>query len=166
FILGNHNHNTMLHKIALELTECDPWFTPYYCDEWTALDVLRRLHLTEMVALGHKFRARCAAYCAEHGLRVDLGGRRGDYDLIVTCSDIIVPENVLGRCLVGVQEGMIDPFGPMYRLRQRLPWLPRWAAGTACTGLSRLYDRYCVASDGYREEFAARGAPRHRLVVT
>jgi len=65
-----------------------------------------------------------------------------------------------------VQEGMIDPFGPMYRLRQRLPWLPRWAAGTACTGLSRLYDRYCVASDGYREEFAARGAPRHRLVVT
>jgi hypothetical protein len=166
FILGNNNHNTMLHKVARELSECDAWFTPYYCDEWTTLDVLRRLHLIEMVPLGHGCRARCLAYCALNDLRVDLGGKRHAYDLVVTCSDLIVPENVVNRRLVAIQEGMIDPLRIMYRLRQRLPWLPRWAAGTAGTGLSCLYDRYCVASDGYVEEFAARGAPRHRLVAT
>ncbi|MCB9563940.1 MAG: hypothetical protein H6708_26385, partial [Kofleriaceae bacterium] len=36
FILGNHNHNTMLHQVARQLTDCDVWFTPYYCDDWTA----------------------------------------------------------------------------------------------------------------------------------
>ena len=96
FILGNHNHNTMLHQVARQLTDCDVWFTPYYCDDWTAIDVLRRLHLLEFVALGHEFRRRCLRYCADHGLRVDLGGKRGGYDLVVTCSDLVVPENVRG----------------------------------------------------------------------
>lgn len=166
FILGNHNHNTMLHQIAQELPDCDNWFTPYYCDDWTAVDVLRRVGILEFVALGHEFRRRCLAYCAEHGLRVDLGGKADDYDLVVTCSDLIVPENVRNKRLIGIQEGMIDPQLFWYKVRQRLTFLPRWAAGTACTGLSGYYDRYCLASEGYRDEFIARGAPGHRLVVT
>src|SRR5688572_939139 len=86
FILGNHNHNTMLHAIARELPECDRWFTPYYCDDWSALDVLRRLNLLEFIALGNEFRRRCLRYCADHDLPVDLGGVRTQYDLVVTCS--------------------------------------------------------------------------------
>jgi hypothetical protein len=166
FILGNHNHNTMLHAIAKELPDCDTWFTPYYCDDWTVLDVLRRLRVLEFVALGHEFRQECLAYCNEHGLRVDIGGKRNQYDLVLTCSDLVVPENVLNTRLIGVQEGMIDPQLFWYKVRQRIPWLPRWAAGTACTGLSYVYDRYCLASEGYRDEFVARGAPGHRLAVT
>jgi hypothetical protein len=166
FILGNNNHNTMLHQIAQAMPDCDPWFTPYYCDDWTALDALRRLNILEFVALGNEFRRECLAYCERHGLRVDLGGRRGPYDLVLTCSDLVVPENVRQSRLVGVQEGMIDPQLFWYRVRQRLTFLPRWAAGTACTGLSGVYDRYCVASEGYRDDFIARGAPAHRLVVT
>src|SRR5262249_40554951 len=49
---------------------------------------------------------------------------------------------------------------------QKLSFLPRWCAGTASTGLSGLYTRYCVASPGYLDEFVGRGAPRDRLVVT
>src|SRR5262249_51159747 len=41
--------------------------------------------------------------------------------------------------------------------------LPRWAAGTACTGLSHAYVKYCVASDGYRRDFITRGAHAERL---
>ena len=166
FILGNHNHNTMLHKVARAFPEAEHWFTPYYCDRWSALDVLRRLNLLEFIPLGNEFRRRCLAYCRENGLRVDLNGERNNYDLVVTCSDLIVPKNVWNKRLIGVQEGVIDPKLFLYRVRQKLPFLPRWSAGTASTGLSGLYDRYCVASPGYVEEFVSRGAPRDRLIVT
>jgi hypothetical protein len=166
FILGNHNTSTMLHKIAEQLPECERWFTPYYSNAFGFVDILRRLRLLEFAIVGCEYRRRVLRYCAEHDLPVDLGGRRNHYDLIVTCSDVVVPANVAGTPLIGVQEGMIDPPLFWYRMLGRLPFLPRWAAGTACTGLSGRYVRYCVASDGYRDDFIARGAPADRLVVT
>jgi hypothetical protein len=168
FICGNHNHTTMMHAIAQQLPDCDRWFTPYYSDDGGALDILRRLHLLEFVALGHDFRQKCLRYLEAYGLALDLGGQRGGYDLVVTCSDLIIPSNVAGRPLVGVQEGMIDPALFLAKVMRAMPWLklPRWAAGTVCTGLSGLYDRYCVASEGYRQDFIDRGAPAARLRVT
>jgi hypothetical protein len=47
-----------------------------------------------------------------------------------------------------------------------LPFLPRWLAGTSLTGLSDRYDRFCVASQGYRDRFVARGARPDKIVVT
>jgi hypothetical protein len=168
FICGNRNHTTTMHAIARELPDCDRTFTPYYCDDRSLLDYLRRAHLLEFVALGHKFRRQCLAYLRANDLALDLGGKRGGYDLVVTCSDLIVPSNIAGIPLVGVQEGMIDPQLFWWRVRERLPWLPlpRWAAGTACTGLSHAYDAYCVASEGYRKDFIERGASADKLVVT
>ncbi|HEY4240288.1 MAG TPA: hypothetical protein VGM88_10745 [Kofleriaceae bacterium] len=168
FICGNHNHTTMMHAIARAFPECDAYFTPYYCDPDTALDYLRRAGILEFVALGHQFRQKCIAYLHANGLAVDLGGARGTYDLAVTCSDLIVPTNLAGTPLVGVQEGMIDPQLFWWGVMQAFPWLklPRWAAGTACTGLSNAYERYCVASDGYRDDFVTRGADPAKLVVT
>ena len=168
FICGNRNHTTTMHAIAKEMIDCDCWFTPYYCDEGSLLDYLRRAHLLEFVALGHDFRRKCLAYLKDHALPIDLGGARGGYDLVVTCSDLIVPGNIAGTPLVGVQEGMIDPKLFWWRVMERLPWLalPRWAAGTACTGLSHAYEAYCVASEGYRKDFIERGANPAKLVVT
>lgn len=65
-----------------------------------------------------------------------------------------------------VQEGILDPEGWEFRLWQRFPFLPRWIAGTATTGLSGAYDRLCVASEGYRDHLVARGAPGERIAVT
>ncbi len=168
FICGNHNHTTMMHAIAQQLPDCDRWFTPYYSDDGGALDILRRLGLLEFVALGHDFRGKCLRHLETHGLALDLGGTRGRYDLVVTCSDLIVPSNIVGQPLVGVQEGMIDPALFLAKVMRAMPWLrlPRWAAGTVCTGLSGVYDRYCVASEGYRQDFIDRGAPASRLRVT
>jgi hypothetical protein len=79
----------------------------------------------------------------------------------------VLPENVDGAPLVVVQEGILDPPGVALGLVRRFPArLPRWLAGTAATGLSRKYARFCVASDGYRDLFIARGALPARLVVT
>lgn len=167
FICGNHNHTTMMHAIARELPDCDRYFTPYYCDDDSVLDWLRRFGLLEFVALGHDFRTKCLVYLAQHGLPIDLGGQRGRYDLVVTCSDLIIPSNITAP-VVGVQEGMIDPQLFWWKVMQKLPWLelPRWAAGTACTGLSHAYVRYCVASEGYRDDFIERGCDPAKITVT
>jgi hypothetical protein len=44
--------------------------------------------------------------------------------------------------------------------------LPLWVAGTAGTGLSGLYDTFCVASPGYRDLFVKKGADPQRIAVT
>jgi len=44
--------------------------------------------------------------------------------------------------------------------------LPRWLASTAASGLSDKYDRFCVASYGYKDLFIRRGVRPHKIVVT
>jgi hypothetical protein len=78
----------------------------------------------------------------------------------------VVPKNVRGTKLLCVQEGILDPEDWQAWICRRLTFLPRWAAGTVMTGESFLYDRYCVASEGYREQFIARGADPEKIVVT
>jgi hypothetical protein len=165
FICGSLNQTTQMHQIAAALPEADAAFAPYYGDRHVTW--LRQAGLLENTIGGDKLRGRALRYLEHHGLKVDLDGRRGGYDLVLTCSDLVVPRNVRGRPLVLVQEGVTDPDGWLACLLRCFPGvLPRWAAGTALTGLSGLYDRFCVASAGYRDHFVKRGAPPERVVVT
>ena len=164
-ICGSINQTTQMHQIAKELAACSVSFSPYYGD--SLLAGLRALGLVEPTIGGNKMRQRCLAYLEAQGLDVDLDGRRGGYDLVITCTDLVVPKNVRRLPLMVVQEGILDPENYLAPLVKRFPHaLPRWLAGTAATGLSGLYDRFCVASDGYREHFIANGAPADRVVVT
>src|SRR5882724_2757390 len=164
-ICGSINQTTQMHQIAKELVACSVSFSPYYGD--SLLAGLRALGLVEPTIGGNKMRQRCLAYLDAQGLDVDLDGRRGGYDLVITCTDLVVPKNVRGLPLVVVQEGILDPDNYLAPLVRRFPnALPRWLAGTAATGLSGLYDRFCVASEGYRAQFIANGAPADRVVVT
>jgi hypothetical protein len=164
FLCGSMNQTTQLHAVARHLPGCEHWFSPYYVDG--ALEVARRMGLLEFTPPGFKLRDRCFAYLEAEGLAIDDGGSRHDYDLVVLCSDLFVPQNVRSRPTVLVQEGILDPIGLRFKLCQKVPALPRWIAGTATTGLSGLFDAFCVASDGYRELFERHGVPADRLVVT
>jgi hypothetical protein len=164
FICGSLNQTTQMHAVARELPECEARFTPFYGDAW--LDVMRALGLIEMSIAGKKRSGWCLQYLRDHGLPVDLKGREGRYDLVVTCTDLVVPTNVRQSPLVVVQEGILDPPGWMDRVCRGVPLLPRWLAGTTLTGLSNLYDRFCVASQGYRDYFTRLGADPRKLVVT
>jgi hypothetical protein len=73
---------------------------------------------------------------------------------------------VRDKPLVLVQEGMTDPERFWCWARKLLLFVPRWTAGTAWTGASRLYDRFCVASEGYRDLFVRKGADASKIVVT
>jgi hypothetical protein len=165
FVCGSLNQTTQLHRVATGLPEVEAWFSPYYGDY--GIDLLRRAGLIEGTIGGNKLRERCLRYLLEHRLSIDDGGRRAGYDLVVTCSDVVVPKNIRTAPLVAVQEGILDPDGFGWELVRHFPRaMPRWLAGTAATGLSGLYERFCVASEGYRDLFAERGAPLERLVVT
>lgn len=171
FICGSINQTTQMHQIARELDDCDVFFSPYYGD--AGVRRLRELGLAECSIAGNRLRGRCLEYLLANGLSVDLDGARGGYDLIFTCSDVVVPSNVsapssvIAPPLVLVQEGITDPENALFSLVRRFPQrLPRWIAGTAATGLSNMYDRFCVASEGYRDHFVARGALPERVVVT
>ena len=168
FICGSMNQTSQLYQVARELARDgrhDLAFTPFYGDR--IVDAMRRLGLIEFTIGGNKRRGACLAYLREQGLRVDMHGREGRYDLVVTCTDLVVPKNVRSSRVLVVQEGILDPEGPLFRLVARFPrTLPLWFAGTAATGMSGRYDRFCVASDGYKELFVRHGAEPERVIVT
>jgi hypothetical protein len=163
-ICGSLNQTSQMRQIAEQLPGLDIRFTPYYGDG--LIDLLRRAGLAESTVLGEKLRSRCLSYLTGHGLLVDDGGREGGYDLVVTCSDLVIQRNIRDRKIVLVQEGMTDPENFAYRLVRAFPLLPRWLASTATTGMSNRFNRFCVASEGYRELFVRKGVDPGRIVVT
>lgn len=164
FICGSMNQTTQMHQISRRLTDYEQAFTPYYCD---GLDELfRRLGLMEFTIIGHKLASLCWRYLEEHDLAIDYQGRKGPYDLVLTCSDVYLQKNIRKSPVVLVQEGITDPETFAFRLVMRLRFLPLWLAGTAATGLSDAYRRFCVASEGYREFFIRKGIRPEKIVVT
>jgi hypothetical protein len=154
-----------MHQIAAELPEHDHFFTPYYGN--TDFELLKKLGFLESTIGGNKLVGRCLRYLHEHRLTIDYGGYANpDVDLVVHCSDLVYPDNIRGKKVVLVQEGMTDPESVLYPVIRRVPRFPRWLAGTSATGLSHGYDRFCVASEGFRDLFALRGVAPESLRVT
>jgi hypothetical protein len=153
----------MMHKIAQQLPECNCSFTPYYADGY--IGWLGRKGALDFTILGGRHRRNTDAYLVDHGLQVDLEGKKGNYDLVITCTDAVIPSNVRGKRLVLVQEGMTEPEGALFYLVRYLG-LPRYLANTAATGLSDAYDLFCVASPGYRDLFIRKGVRPEKIAVT
>ncbi len=166
FICGSLNQTTQMHAIARELPEVEAWFTPYYVDG--VMETVRKLGGLNMSIAGNPWASKCFAYLEEHGLPIDYQGKRHarEYQLVFHCQDAVFPRNIRDKKVVLVQEGMTDPEGLAYRLVKRFEFLPRWLASTAPTGLSDMYVRFCVASEGYRDLFIRKGCRPEKLVVT
>ena len=164
FICGSINQTRQLHQISMHLPDVDASFTPYYCDG--VLEIIRKSGILDSTILGDKLKDRCLAYLRTYDLDIDDRGTHGPYDLVVTCSDLIYPRNIRNTPCVLVQEGMTDPENLIYHIVRRLRFLPLWLASTSTTGLSGLYNRYCVASEGYRDLFIRKGADPAKIVVT
>ena len=163
FICGSLNQTTMMHKIARHLPEFEHHYTPYYSDGF--IDVLARNGLLDFSILGGEFRRQTEQYLNENFLSIDYRGVAHNYDLGLTCCDLLVPKNISTNRLILVQEGMTDPENLAYYLVKWLK-LPRYLASTSTTGLSDAYNVFCVASEGYREHFERKGVKPEKLVVT
>ena len=164
FIGGSVNQTKQVHAVARELREWKASFSPFFADR--TIDAMRRLGVAETTILGEKLRKRCVEYLRDHHLDVDMHGARDHYDLVVSCTDLVLPRIARRGPLVVIQEGILDPPGFMSRLCQKFPRLPRWLAGTTLTGTSGEYDRFCVASEGYKRHFVGMGVDPSRIRVT
>lgn len=164
FICGSMNQTTQMHQISECLGDYDRYFSPFFSDG--LLGVASGMGLLEFTILGKKRSGRALQYLLDHDLQLDTRGTGRDYDLVVTCTDLIVPKEIRRKKIVLVQEGMTEPETVLYHLARNFRWVPRWVAGTATTGLSDLYEKFCVASEGYRDLFIRKGVNPDKIVVT
>lgn len=142
----------------------DCYFSPYYADGIE--DFAARLGWLDFTVLGGRHMQDTIRYLQENNLHVDPRGEGNDYDLVVTCSDLIVPKNIRSKRLMLVQEGITEPEGLTHHLVKALKFLPRYLANTSMSGLSDAYDIFCVASTGYRDLFIRKGVRPEKIAVT
>jgi len=156
----------MMHKIAIQLERIEnieAYFTPYYADGF--VDLLARSRLLQATILGGRHRRDTLQYLKEHHLLLDIRGKHEHYALVVTCSDLIIQNNIRGKHLVLVQEGITEPEGLAFQLVKYLRF-PRYLANTSATGLSDAYSVFCVASEGYKKLFIKKGVKPEKIAVT
>jgi hypothetical protein len=159
------NQTTQMHKISKELSEHTAYFTPYYSKGYWYIQLPRKLGLMDFSILGGQAKQNTLNYLVKNNLNIDVEGKRNDYDLVFTCSDVLIPENIRDKKIILVQEGMTDPENLGFHLVKKFN-LPRWIGGTATTGISNAYDVFCVASEGYKDLFISKGAEPSKIVVT
>jgi hypothetical protein len=164
FICGSINQTKMMHKISMHHSDHNCYFTPFYGDGFKRI-LSNNLNLLNFTILGGQFRKRTLEYLEQNKLKIDFEGKCRKYDLVYTCSDLIIPKNILDSKVILVQEGMTDPENFVYHLVRKLN-LPRYFASTSTTGLSDAYDKFCVASEGYRKLFIKKGVNPDKIEVT
>jgi hypothetical protein len=164
FIGGSLNQTRMVHAVSKHLQDrYDCYFTSFYSDG--LMQGLSERGWLDFTALGGKHLKQSDAYLRQHQLRLDIGGKRNDYDLVVTASDLVIQKNIRDKPIILIQEGITDPITWRFHLVRNLG-LPRYLAGTAANGLSGAYRYFCVASEGYKKFFVRNGADPNKILVT
>ena len=163
FICGSANQTTQMMSIADEMKGVECYFTPYYADG--LLRHAAESGLLDFTILGGEFQKKSLSLLYQSQRLIDWRGESRIYDLVVTCSDLIIPHNIRSTAIVLVQEGMTDPENMVYHLVKKLH-LPRYIASTSMTGLSDAYVAFCVASDEYKSLFVKKGVKQEKIVVT
>ena len=165
YICGSLNQTTQMHKISKELPEYGAYFTPYYPDGYGYIKFVTNVGLLDFSILGGQAKKRTIEYLKDNNLNLDLNGEMNDYSLVFTCSDLLIQKNIRNKKIILVQEGMTDPEKLGFYLVKYLNF-PRWMASTSVTGLSNYYDKFCVASEGYRKLFIQKGVDPGKIEIT
>ena len=165
YICGSLNQTTQMHQISRELKEFDAYFSPYYSQGYWYIELLRRAGLMDFSILGGQAKQDTLTYLRNNNLKIDIEGKLNDYELVFTCSDMLIPKNIRNKKIILIQEGMTDPEHLGYHLAKKYNF-PRWMGGTATTGISNAFDIFCVASEGYKKLFINKGIYPEKIVVT
>jgi galactitol-specific phosphotransferase system IIB component len=163
FICGSMNQTTMMHKISGHLEAHDCYFTPYYCNGF--LKLITKMGALDFTVMGRKRAEQARNYLIENDLKIDYAGETNHYDLVVTGSDLIIQKNIKNKKIILVQEGITDREKWQYNVVKNLN-LPRYLAGTSTAGLSDAYEKFCVASEGYKKLFISKGVNPEKIEVT
>ena len=91
-ICGTLNQTKAMIAIGNELADHNCYYTPFYCDGHL-LRASRRGQL-DFTVLAGPLRERTATYMCQAKLPIDDRGEARDYDLVVTCTDLILQDNI------------------------------------------------------------------------
>jgi len=155
-----------MHQISNYLKhEYDCWFSQIFPDLLLTKWIVQS-GMVESMVVSRSFKDKADLYLKEHGLKNDYMAQKNNYDMVVFCSDIMMPRRLLHTKTVWVQEGMTDLLTGVGKMVKALNLPGYFAMNTALNGTSNICDIYCAASDGYRDRFATMGTDRQKIVVT
>jgi len=155
-----------MHQIADRLSEFDCWFSQIFTDSQFVNFLIRKTSLLDGTILAGQFKQNSEKYLKAHRLQIDYGAKLNDYDLIVCCTDMIVPERVRGHKTIWVQEGMTDRLTVVSRIVRALNLPPFLCGNTSLNGSTNVCDVYCAASSGYSDHFKVNGTDEGKIIVT
>ncbi len=167
FIIGSPNQTSQMHQIASNLPEYDCYFTQFFSDNLFIKSVVKTGLLDQTILAGH-WREKADKYLKDNNLKNDYAGKAygNTYDLVVLCTELIVPSSLRHIKTVWVQEGMVDPLTTRAKIVRSLN-LPGFLGGsTALNGSANLCDVYCAASSGYKDYFSKLGTDEEKILVT
>ena len=98
FICGTLNQTKAMLAIGNELADHNCFYTPFYCDGHL-LRASQRGQL-DFTVLAGPLRDRTFNYLRRAEVPIDDRGEARSYDLIVTCMDLILPDNIEGKRIV------------------------------------------------------------------
>jgi hypothetical protein len=147
--------------------EFDCYFSQYFGESWN-IRLWDKLGWLDSTILAGEFKRKGDLFIKEHGLKNDHKARvyNNQYDLVISCSDLIVPKVVRNTKSIWVQEGMTDPVSWKTHFVKTVGLAGYFTEDTSLNGTSNLMDIYCCASQGYKEHFAHWGTDPEKLVVT
>ena len=148
FLTGSMNQTLQMEAISKFLPEFDCVFSQLYaCNKMIAQAI--KWGVLNTTILGNPLRRIAENYLIQNGYNLDYQAQLNTYDLVVYCSDILMPGNLKGIKSIWVQEGMIDPYTLLSRMVQKLGLPGYWSMGTSLNGTSNICDIYCTASPPY-----------------
>ncbi|MBW4889284.1 hypothetical protein KXQ82_06135 [Mucilaginibacter sp. HMF5004] len=166
FTTGSMNQTIQVHEIASELSEYDCWFSHLFSDSWSINAAIKHTNWIDGTIMGNEFRLNAEKYLKAHGAQIDYRAQINDYDLIVYCSDLLIPKRMQSAKTIWIQEGMVDRMTMASKIVKALN-LPRWwSFNTSLNGSSNICDVYCIASEGYKSYFTKRGSDNTKMFVT
>jgi len=166
FITGSINQTSQMHQIAKALPDANCWFSQVFTDNKLVNMLIKHTGLADGTALAGQFRLNSEKYLCDNGLQIDYAARLNNYDLVVYCSDILIPRRMRAGKTIWVQEGMVDRFTWFSKLVKLLKLPPAFCGDTSLNGSTNRCDIYCAASAGYKQYFSKMGTNPEKIIIT
>lgn len=166
FLTGSANQTSQMLQIASELPDHDCRFSQVFTDAPLLRYLAGHTRLVDKTIIARPFREKAEALLRQEQQRIDYRALDGLYDLVVFCSDLIVPPRLRNTRTLWVQEGMIDRYTLLSKLVHKLKLPPHLCFNTSLNGSTNTCDIYCAASEGYKNYISGLGTERSKIFVT
>jgi len=168
FLTGSPNQTTQMHQISEHLNEkFDCYFSQLFSSH-RLFEVVLKSGILDHTIFSGEFKLKADKYLAENNLKNDYRCKvyNNEYDLVLACTDMILPKNLKSVKTIWIQEGMIDVYTLLAKIVKALKLPPFFAMNTALNGSSNVCDIYCAASNGYKNYLSEKGTDKRKIIVT